>query len=973
MLYTGLDIGSTTVKFVVLDENYNLLHKEYTRHFSQVKETVLRLLKNAMPTIGTEPITISITGSAGLGLAKNSHIDFVQEVFAERLSVEALLPSVDVVIELGGEDAKILFITGGSEERMNGTCAGGTGAFIDQMASLLNVTSDELNQMALTSENVYNIASRCGVFAKSDVQSLLNQGVKKEDIAVSILQAVVDQTITGLAQGRKIKGNVAFLGGPLTFISALQKRFVVTLKLDETTGVFPQDAEYYVALGAAIFSKNTQMKNIEACITAIEKSSENSDDIHYLPALFATPEEYEDFKIRHNSHIVSEADIAKYTGNAYLGIDAGSTTTKIVLLSENNDILFDFYHSNMGIPLEVIREQLIRLYNLCGDRVKIKKAAVTGYGEELMVKAFGIDYGIVETVAHSKAASFFDPNVDVILDIGGQDMKCIKLKDGVVDSIILNEACSSGCGSFIETFARAVGKTAAEFADLAVVGERPVDLGSRCTVFMNSSVKQAQKDGASINDISAGLAMSVVKNALYKVIRATTPDEIGKNIVVQGGTFYNDAILRSMELEIGRDVTRPNIAGLMGAFGCALYAKEMAIGSTNLLDANALASFSHEVKNTVCGLCTNHCKLTINRFSTGERYVLGNKCSRPLGKDKGSALPNAFTFKRERIAEMSTKKVAGGKKIGIPLGLNMYENYSFWFAFFTELGFEVIISPESDRNMYLTGQQTIPSDTVCYPAKLIHGHIEWLLEQNVDIIFYPCMPYNFDEERGDNNYNCPVVAYYPELLKANVADLEKVDFIIDYFAPHLRAEFTKNIAKLMKQKFGIGKKAVAVAVDKAYAAYDQYWADLSAWGENAICYAREHNKQIIVLAGRPYHADAEVNHGIDKMISGFDFVVLSEDSLPLSRLKVQRGVLNQWTYHSRLYAAADVVGENDDMNMIQLVSFGCGLDAVTTDEVASILNSHGKVYTQIKIDEINDLGAARIRVRSLIATIGKGR
>ncbi len=970
--HVGIDIGSTTVKVVVLDDQYNILHKYYTRHYSKVRTETLKLMQDIISLLCDDEFTVSITGSAGLGTSKQSGIDFVQEVFATKIAVEQFLPYTDVVVELGGEDAKIIFLTGGTEERMNGTCAGGTGAFIDQMATLMNVSVTQLDELSLKYEKIYNIASRCGVFAKSDIQPLLNQGAKKEDISASIYQAVVDQTITGLAQGRKIEGNVVFLGGPLTFLQGLKIRFKESLNLGEGA-IFPENSQYYIAIGAAIHSVNNQKHTYDDIIKRLTDAAGAKTIIETLPALFKDEAEYEAFKNRHNITDVEKEEISDYCGDGYLGIDAGSTTTKMVLITSDCKILYSFYTLNAGEPIPIVLNQLKKIYSLCEDRIKIKGSTVTGYGEDLIKNAFNIDSGLVETMAHFIAAKKFNPNVDFILDIGGQDIKCFKIKNNAIDSIVLNEACSSGCGSFIETFARALGYDMAQFTALALKSAHPVNLGSRCTVFMNSSVKQAQKDGAGIEDISAGLAVSVIKNALYKVIRARTADEIGNHIVVQGGTFLNDAILRSFEIETCKHVTRPSIAGLMGAYGCAIASMQLKKSESDILTSEQLNHFAHTSKASTCSGCTNKCKLTINTFENNRKFISGNRCERPLGSDaKNKNIPNIYEFKLNYLTSLKSQSGKLGK-IGIPFGLNMFENLPFYHTFLTSLGFEVIVSDVSTREMYQTGQYTIPSDTVCYPAKLMHGHIENLLSKGVDTIFYPCMPYNFDEKKGDNHYNCPVVAYYPELLKCNMDVLNDIKFLNPYLAIYDRRVFEAKIYESLSGLYNITKKEIKKATQTAYDAYYEYKKVILEYGQQSMKYAQENNLDIIILAGRPYHIDPEINHGIDRLITSLNLAVLSEDSISAYVEKQPCTVVNQWTYHARLYAAARYIKDKDNMNLIQLVSFGCGLDAVTTDEVREILEKEGKIYTQIKIDEINNLGAARIRIRSLIAAIDQAR
>ena len=970
-LNIGIDIGSTTVKVVVM-EGKEILFKRYERHFSQVRQKTGELLRAARETVGDRPFRVALSGSAGFGLSKAAGIEFIQEVYATSKAVPFFDPDIDVIIELGGEDAKILFLTGGVEERMNGTCAGGTGAFIDQMASLLDVTPEELDTLSAGHEKLYPIASRCGVFAKSDIQPLLNQGARKEDLAASIFQAVVDQTITGLAQGRELKGKIAFLGGPLFFFKGLQERFVETLRLTPENALFPELGQFSVAIGTAFYAEEAcDETTMDDLLDRIDKATGGVTSTNYLKPLFANEEDYKAFAERHAKATVEERDIESYSGNAYLGIDCGSTTTKVVLISEDDKILYKYYSSNRGNPVTIIREQLITIRRLCGGRIRLCSGVVTGYGEDLIRNAFRVDDGIVETMAHFRAARHFEPDVDFILDIGGQDIKCFKVRNNSIDSIMLNEACSSGCGSFIETFAKSMGYEIADFAERGLFSQYPVDLGSRCTVFMNSSVKQAQKDGASVADISAGLSLSVVKNAIYKVIRAHSPDELGQHIVVQGGTFLNDAVLRSFEREIGRDVIRPNIAGLMGAFGAALYGKAKRQKESTILSLEELENFTHTAKSVTCKGCANHCPLTVNAFSDGGRFISGNKCEKPLGIKNAEKLPDIYEYKLDLIRQL--KPVEGPRgKIGIPLGLNMIENLPFWHAFLTKLGFEVIVSPISTRETYNLGRYTIPSDTVCYPAKLIHGHIEWLLQQGIGTIFYPCLTYNFDEHKGDNHYNCPVVAYYPESLHANIGALKNIRFLYPYFGVHRPKDFIKHATAFFMEEFpGITRKDVRLAAGAAYAAYAESRQMVRDKGAEYIRYARSHGKKIAVLCGRPYHIDPEINHGINRLLTSLGMVVISEDCISDLVEPVKVDVLNQWTYHARLYNAAKYVTQNADMELIQLVSFGCGIDAITTDEVRSILESAGKLYTQLKIDEISNLGAVRIRLRSLLGAVAE--
>ena len=969
-LRIGIDIGSTTVKVVVLDEQNKLLFRSYERHYSKTRERACETLKSISGQLSGQRVKLVITGSAGLGVAKAAGLDFVQEVYATAAAVNTYIPDTDAVIELGGEDAKIIFFGGALEERMNGSCAGGTGAFIDQMATLMNVSVNELDSLSLKHEKIYPIASRCGVFAKSDIQPILNQGGRKEDVAASIFQAVVDQTVAGLTQGRELKGKIVFLGGPLHFLMGLRQRFVETLKLDGEHAVFPEDGDCFAAMGAALCATDYEPVPFEDALKRLEESRETNTSADTMPPLFDTQEEYDAFLARHNASRPPEADIHTYAGPAWLGMDAGSTTTKLALITADGGLLYTYYHSNLGNPVSIVLEQLKKIYELCGDRIQIKGAAVTGYGEDLIKNAFSCDLGLVETVAHYKAAAHFNPDVDFIIDIGGQDMKCFKIRNGAVDSIMLNEACSSGCGSFIETFAKALGSNIADFSKMGLFAKKPVNLGSRCTVFMNSSVKQAQKDGASVKDISAGLSISIVKNAIYKVIRAASADDLGQHIVVQGGTFLNDAVLRSFERELGREVTRPTIAGIMGAFGAALAARDLHLERSALLSSQDLEKFTHTAKPATCGLCTNHCSLTVNTFDGGRRFISGNRCSRPLGEEPHH-LPDLMRYKYQKLRALHGKGEGDGfrGRIGIPFGLNMYENLPFWFTFFTKLNFEVVLSPESSRKLYLKGQRTIPSDTVCYPAKLLHGHVEALVEAGVDAVWYPCMSYNNDEGIGDNHYNCPVVAYYPELIPANVPSLKQTRFLDPYVGLWRHKDFGKRIAQLMHQEFGIPKKESAAAARAAYEAYEAYVHDVRATGKEYIDYARSHGLNIIVVCGRPYHIDPEINHGINDLITSFGFVLVTEDALSYLEGYAPRKVLNQWTFQSRMYNAARYVCTQPDMQVVQLVSFGCGIDAITGDEMRSILESGGKLYTQLKIDDISNLGAVKIRIRSLMAAI----
>ena len=967
----GIDVGSTTVKTVVCDELGTILHSAYQRHFSKVKETVASQLENILEKFPDVQLAAAMTGSAGLGLANAAEIPFVQEVHAAFLAVKSCYPQADTVIELGGEDAKIIFLTGGVEQRMNGSCAGGTGAFIDQMATLLGITADELDEVSLHAKRTYPIASRCGVFAKSDIQPLLNQGAAREDIAASIYRAVVDQTVAGLAQGREIKGNVLFLGGPLSFQKGLRKAFMDTLGLSDEQAFFPEQAPVFVALGSALYAKESKLsaKSAEELLSMVQNAQAVSE-VLTGDCLFQSREEYTEFVERHKRHDLKYADLHTCEGDAYLGIDSGSTTTKLVLITEDGKLLYSHYASNEGQPLDKIAEQLKYIYREKNPNLRIRSSAVTGYGEDLIRAGLSVDHGIVETVAHFKAASFFCPDVDFIIDIGGQDIKCFKIKNGAIDSIMLNEACSSGCGSFIQTFAMALGYDIEEFSKMGLFAQHPVELGSRCTVFMNSSVKQAQKDGATVEDISAGLSASIIKNAIYKVIRAKSVEELGKNIVVQGGTFLNDAVLRCFEREIGRHVIRPAISGLMGAFGAALYAKEKAQESPSLLIApSELQNFSYTSKNVRCGGCTANCLLNVIRFSDGGKFISGNRCEKGAGITKPSEVPDLYSYKYDSLFQIVREQPKNPRAtVGLPMVLSFYEQLPFWYTLFHELGFAVEISGESDRKVYFKGQHTIPSDTVCYPAKIAHGHIETLLEKGVDFIFWPCMSYNIEEPDTDNHFNCPVVAYYPELMKANHSGLNNENFVY----PYMDLNRPKNVTNVMKRtlaKYNVGGK-ISGAVDAAYKAMFEFRRNMADKATEVIRQARMEGRKIIVLAGRPYHLDKEINHGIHKLLTSLGLAVVTEESVSALGSMPELHVLNQWTYHSRLYRAAEYVSTQPDMQLVQLVSFGCGIDAITTDEVRTILESRGKLYTQLKIDEINNLGAAKIRLRSLLAAMG---
>lgn len=964
MYKLGIDVGSTTMKVALLSENGDILYTDYQRHYSEVISKALEMLRDVKKIVKDEECLVSVSGSAGMGIAEALSIPFVQEVYATRIASKKYAPSTDCIIELGGEDAKILFLTNGMEVRMNGTCAGGTGAFIDQMATLLGVEKEEIDKLAKEAKEIYTIASRCGVFAKSDIQPLINQGARKEDIAASILVSVVNQTIAGLSQGRKIVGNVLYLGGPLTFISSLRYYFDKALN---TKGILPPNSLYFVALGSAL---NREGKAVTLSALKEKLSSYKAKEGYVsLPPLFESEEEYQRFKTRHEEARLKERDISSYSGPCYIGLDSGSTTIKCCLISQDGELLSSFYSSNNGNPIETIRNYLLDIYSKYPS-LNIRGAATTGYGEDLLKEALRIDYSLVETQAHFIGAKSFLPSVDFIIDIGGQDIKCFKIVDGAIDDIFLNEACSSGCGSFLQTFAASLGKSVSEFSSYALLAQHPVDLGSRCTVFMNSQVKQAQKDGATVGDISSGLAISVVKNALYKVIRTSSAKSLGKNIVVQGGTFLNDAVLRAFEKELGVNVIRPTIAGLMGAYGAALYAKKRANSEnrkkSTVLGKKELESFIYKTKSLRCGGCTNNCLLTVNTFDENRRYISGNKCTKPLGKKKcDESQYNIYAYKQSLLMEYIDKREEGDRgTIGLPLSLGMYELLPFYHTLFTKLHFTVVTSPFSDRDLYVSGQDSIASDTVCFPAKLMHGHIEYLKNEKVDKIFIPCSSYNIDEERGTNHFNCPVVAYYGEVIRAN-EDTGSSSLILGYLSLENKKHFASRISKL----FNLDKKEVYRATLAAFEELEKYKEKVRVKGDEIIKRSREEKRHIIVLCGRPYHVDKEVNHSIDTLITSLGASVISEDSLYYPEEKQSVNVLNQWTYHARLYGASKYVGSFSDMDVVQLVSFGCGLDAVTTDEVREILRRNDKIYTQLKIDEITNVGAVRIRLRSLFAAL----
>ena len=972
----GLDVGSTTVKVVVLNKNKGIEYSTYKRHYSDIKNTITSLIEEICEKFTKQNVAIVITGSGGLSVSKWLEAEFVQEVIACTKTVETYIPETDVAIELGGEDAKITYFDKSIEQRMNGTCAGGTGAFIDQMAVLLETDATGLNELAKNHKIIYPIASRCGVFAKTDIQPLLHEGVSKEDIAASVFQAVVNQTISGLACGKPIKGNVAFLGGPLSFLSELRVRFIDTLKLTPEEIIFPKDAQLFVAMGAALSAFEEKVISFNKLFSKIPNIKQTRNhEVQRLRALFENEEEYNEFKIRHLKNKVHRGDLNKYKGNCYLGIDAGSTTTKAALIGEDGELLYSYYGGNKGNPLNQTIVILKDLYSLIPKEAIIAKTTVTGYGESLIKAALNIDIGEIETVAHYKAANFFLPGVESILDIGGQDMKFMRVKDGIIEDILLNEACSSGCGSFIETFAKSLDMSVEDFAEAAVHSKEPVDLGSRCTVFMNSRVKQAQKEGATVGEISSGLSYAVIKNAFYKVIKMRNPDEIGEKIIVQGGTLYNDAVLRSFELISGKEVIRPDISGIMGAFGAALISKEKSSKKSisNILTIERLNDFTVNIDHRRCGACGNNCLLTINKFPDGGRFISGNRCEIGSGKaNENKDVPNLFEYKFNKAFDFKSVEKSTKGSVGIPRVLNMYENYPFWHTFFTELGYKVVLSDRSSKEIYEMGMETIPSESVCYPAKLVHGHIMNLIQKNVDMIFYPCIPYDKKEdENADNKYSCPIVTSYPEVIKNNMDILkeEKINFL----NPFLPMDLQDKLGKRLFQEFheyGFSKKEILNAVDKAWKEREDFRKDIRDKGEEVLKYLEETGRKGIVVAGRPYHVDHEINHGLTNLITEFGMAVLTEDSVAhLGKIERPLRVVDQWVYHTRLYGAAHYVATQNNLELVQLNSFGCGLDAVTTDQVGEILKGYNKIYTVLKIDEVNNLGAARIRIRSLKAAM----
>ena len=976
--HAGIDIGSTTVKLVVLNEQNEILFGDYRRHHAHTQETLNSLLKSVRKELGECALKVKITGSGSINLGKALNIEFVQEVVAVATALKFAAPQTDVAIELGGEDAKIIYFKGGLEERMNGVCAGGTGSFIDQMAALLQTDAKGLNEAARDYKQIYPIAARCGVFAKTDIQPLINEGATKADLAASIFQAVVNQTISGLACGKPIRGTVAFLGGPLHFLTELKAAFVRTLKLTDETTVDPENSHLFAAMGAALEAGDAEEAELSGLIDRLEQGVSVSFEMPRLEPLFRDENEYTEFYHRHSKAIVAKADISTYQGSCFLGIDAGSTTTKLVVIGEQGELLWKFYAGNQGNPIMTAQFAIGELRKVLPKSAKLAWGCSTGYGEALLKSAFNLDEGVVETIAHCTAAAFFDPEVDCVLDIGGQDMKCIKLKNGTVDSIMLNEACSSGCGSFIENFATSLGYTAEGFAKEALFAKAPVDLGTRCTVFMNSNVKQAQKEGASVSDISAGLAYSVIKNALYKVIKLASAEDLGSHIVVQGGTFYNQAVLRAFEKIAGVDATCPDISGLMGAFGAALVAKNHYAGQeTTMLSLEEILRLTYTTKSVRCGGCGNNCMLTINNFG-GRKHISGNRCEKGVGGSaSGKKAPNMVEFKRRRLFKpyKPLENPARGT-IGIPRVLNIYENYPFWATFFKELGFKVVLSPFSDRKLYELGMESIPSESECYPAKLSHGHVQWLVDQGIKTIFHPCVFYEHQETEGaQNHYNCPIVVSYAENLKNNVEAITEGD--VRYIRPFIAFTNEKTAAdrlvKTAAEEWNIPEKEVRSAVHAAWQEQQVAKAVIREEGRRVYEAMRTKGGRGIVLAGRPYHIDPEINHGIPELIASYGLTVFTEDSLPVDDTLPPLRVVDQWVYHSRLYKAARFVASRDDLELVQLNSFGCGLDAVTTDQVSEILEKSNKLYTLLKIDEVNNLGAVRIRVRSLLAAMDMRR
>ena len=979
MYKLGIDIGSTTVKVAVLDSHDQILFSDYERHFANIRETLRDLIEKAKAVTGDIEVAPIITGSGGLTLAKHLGIPFVQEVVAVSTALTHYAPQTDVAIELGGEDAKIIYFENGNvEQRMNGICAGGTGSFIDQMASLIQTDASGLNTYAKDYKAIYPIAARCGVFAKTDIQPLINEGATREDLSASIFQAVVNQTISGLACGKPIRGHVAFLGGPLHFLDQLRATFIRTLKLDDEHIIFPENSHLFAAIGSALNYQEDTTMSLASIFEKLNGELHMEFEVARLEPLFADQAEYDAFLERHGNNHVKTGDIASYHGKCFLGIDAGSTTTKIALIAENGDLLYSFYDNNNGSPLKTSIRAMKEISEKLPADATIVHSCSTGYGEALLKSAFQLDEGEVETVAHYYAAAFFDPDVDCILDIGGQDMKCIKIKDQTVDSVQLNEACSSGCGSFIETFAKSLGFGVKDFAKEALFAKHPIDLGTRCTVFMNSKVKQAQKEGASVADISSGLAYSVIKNALFKVIKLSDAKDLGNHVVVQGGTFYNDAVLRSFERISGVEAVRPDIAGIMGAFGAALIARERyeEDPKTTMLPMSEILALTFETELTRCQGCNNHCLLTINKFSGDRKFITGNRCERGLGLEKNKDnIPNLYDFKYKRLFQYKPLPAAEAKYgvIGIPRALNLYENYPFWATFFRELGFSVKLSPRSTRAVYELGIESIPSESECYPAKLTHGHVQWLINNGVKTIFYPCIPYERNEFPDSNNhYNCPIVTSYAENIKNNVDDITsgKVRLLNPFLAFSSEKILTDELIKVFDAEYSIPAAEVKKAAHAAWLEQESFRKEMMQKGEEVLEYLKETGRRGIVLAGRPYHVDPEINHGIPELITSYGMAVLTEDSIShLGEVERPLIVMDQWMFHSRMYAAANYAKKTENLDVIQLNSFGCGLDAVTTDCVSDILTNSGKIYTCLKIDEVNNLGAARIRIRSLLAAI----
>ena len=982
ILNIGLDIGSTTVKIVAMDQRKNVLYQDYQRHYSDTKKTVVRLLKDVLKKYNNYNYTLILTGSGAIALAKYLKVNFIQEVIACKNAVEEYAAQTDVAIELGGEDAKIIYFDQTIEQRMNGSCAGGTGAFLDQMAVLLNTTTEGLNKLALNGEKIYPIASRCGVFAKTDIQPLMNEGVRREDIALSIMQAVVNQTISGLACGRPIKGNVIFLGGPLNYLTALRNRFIETLKLESNEIIIPDDARLFVCKGAILDNEPRRTLNDKQLQKIIEKIDHfHEKESSSLEPLFKDDEDYKKFIKRQQKYQVKIKELKDYSGDVFIGIDAGSTTAKLVAIDGEGNLLYQDYRSNRGTPVDTVKNMILDFYQVLPKNTIIRSSASTGYGELLIKTAFNLDISEIETMSHYQAANYFLPGVQSIIDIGGQDMKYIKIKDGAIDSIMLNEACSSGCGSFIETLSKSLNMTVSDFVEFAINSKAPIDLGSRCTVFMNSKIKQTQKEGRPLSDIFAGLSYSVVRNALQKVMKIRDNETLGDKIVVQGGTFLNDAVLRSFELITGKEVVRPNIAGVMGAYGVALIAlnnfkeyEDQDIKSS-ILTKEEILNLKMNTSHARCQRCENHCSLTINKFDQ-KIFISGNRCERGSGNNGSmNNLPNMVAWKYNRLFDYTPLENAPRGEIGIPRVLNMYENYPLWFTIFTHLGFKVILSDHSNHSLYEKGIESMPSESVCYPAKLVHGHIMNLIEKGVKTIFYPCIMYEKQEfSTADNHFNCPIVQSYSEAIKLNVETLEQNSIkYINPFLPLTEATLYKRILEIDDFKeYNFTKKELKEAIHLGFQEQQRFKEEVRSRGEEFLNYIKIHQEKAIVLAGRPYHLDREVNHGIDTLINSLGLAVLTEDSIcHLSKIKSKLRVVDQWSYHSRVYHAADVVSQYPNIELINLNSFGCGLDAIVTDQAEEILKYNNRLYTTIKIDEINNLGAIKIRIRSLIASMNK--